>query len=276
MLFQFKLRPLDEVTPWGDDKPNLHWFGLTDGWCWWEAGSQELFRSSQAWIDHWVAEYPKLGKELPYVDYQVVRPWEDLLDQLPVILGPVPDDLADRIQDKEAWQNLLDKAQKWMEAQEDDPSLAAWDLHHLAFGWWLGRKWDAGYLRRPPLIWLWTQGDILHLKWDNLDVIEEGIAVWSATSGEIIMPVAAFVEEVTSFHERLMAAMAKRVDAVLSGVLRPEITVDLDWLVKEQEDRSTWLQNTLTMRRQNQNWEEVRAAISTIERMCYNNGVEGL
>ena len=106
--------------------------------------------------------------------------------------------------------------------------------------------------------------------------MDDGVPVWDATFGEITMPVAAFVEEVTSFHERLMAAMAKRVDAVLSGVLRPEITVDLDWLVKEQEDRSTWLQNTLTMRRQNQNWEEVRAAISTIERMCYNNGVEGL
>ena len=90
------------------------------------------------------------------------------------------------------------------------------------------------------------------------------------------MPVAEFVAEATSFHERLMEAMAERVDAVRFGALRPEVFVNVDWLVKEQEDRATWLQNTLTMRRQNQNWDEVRTAINTIERMCYNDGVEGL
>ena len=276
MLFQFNLRPLEEVQPWGDDKPTLHWFGLTDGWCWWDVGTQQLFRFSQAWIDRWAAEYPQLGMELPYVDYQVVRPWEDLLQCLPDVLDSLPNDLADRVQDKEKWQNLLDKAQVWMEADDDDQSWAAWDLYNLAFGWWLGRKWDAGYLRRPPKIWLWTQVETFHLKWDNRNVIDEGIPVWSATFGEITMPVTKFVAEVTLFHERLMVAMAERVDAVLSGALRPEIAVNLDWLVKEQEDRATWLHNTLTMRRQNQDWNEVRTAISTIERMCYNNGVEGL
>ncbi len=274
MLFHFKLRPLEDVAPWGDeDKPTLSWFSLTDGWCWWEVGGQQLFRSSQAWIDHWVTEYPKLGKELPYVDYQIVRPWEDLLDHLPAILDPVPDDLFHRAQDLEKWESLQKKAFGWAEAKNDEVS---WDLQDLAFRWWWSRTWDAGYLRRPPKIWMWTQGEAFHLKWDNRDVLDDGVIVWAATFGEITMPVAAFIEEVMSFHERLMAAMAERVNAVLSGALRPEIAIDLDWLVKEQEDRSTWLQNTLTMRRQNQNWEEVRAAISTIERMCYNNDVEGL
>ena len=42
MLFEFVLRPLEEVQPWGVDEPTLHWFGLTDGWYWIEAGD---FRS---------------------------------------------------------------------------------------------------------------------------------------------------------------------------------------------------------------------------------------
>lgn len=202
-----------------------------------------------------------------------MRPWEDLLDQISAILDPVPEDLIHCIQDAAQWQNLRDRAWTWVEIQNDDYS---WDLQDLAFRWWSDRTWDAGYLRCPPKIWLWTQDNILHLKWDNRNVMDDGVPVWDATFGEITMSSAAFVEEVTSFHERLMAAMAERVEAVLSGALRPEIAVNLEWLVKEQEDRATWLQNTLTMRRQNQNWDEVRAATSTIERMCYNNGVEGL
>ena len=122
---------------------------------------------------------------------------------------------------------------------------------------------------------LWSQDDTFHLQWDNRNVVDEGIAVWEANLGEMTMPVTEFLEEVRSFHERLMAAMAERVDAVRSGALRPEIAIDIKWLVKEQEDRSTWLDNTLTMRRQHQDWDEVRKAISTIERMCYNNSVEG-
>ena len=30
MLFNFILRPLEDVQPWGSDPPTLHWFGLTD------------------------------------------------------------------------------------------------------------------------------------------------------------------------------------------------------------------------------------------------------
>ena len=271
MLFEFVLRPLEKVQPWGKNKPALHWFGLTDGWCWWNVGSQQLFRSSQVWLDRWANEYPKLATEPPYVDYQVVRPWEDLLQCLPAILDPVPDDLVQRVQEKN-WQSLRDHAFDLAMAQNDE---STWNALEIAFQWWSNRTWDAGYLRCPPKIWLWTQGETFHLKWDNRNVIEAGISAWSATFGEITMPLAEFIAEVTSFHERLMAAMAERINAVRSGALQPEIAVNLEWLVKEQEDRSTWLQNTLTMRRQNQDWNEVREAISTIERMCYNNGVEG-
>lgn len=273
MLFQFKLLPLEEVTPWGPGTPSLSWFSLSLGWYWWMAGSQQLFRYSQTRIDQVAAEYPNHYSELPYEDYQLARPWEDLLDHLPAILDRVPDDLIHRVQDTEKWESLQKKAFVWAEAKNDR---AAWNLQGLASQWWSDREWDAGYLRCPPKIWLWTQDDIMHLKWDNRGVIDEGILVWDATLGEITMPVTEFLAEVTSFHERLMAAMAERVEAVLSGALHPEIAINLDGLVKEQEDRATWLENTLTMRRQNQDWNEVRAAISTVERMCYNDGVEGL
>ena len=273
MLFNFILRPLEEVQPWGDDKPKLHWFGLTDGWCWWNVGSQQLFRYSQAQIDRWAAEYPTLTAEPSYVDYPVVRPWEDLLDRLRCVLDPVPDDLIERTHDAAKWQHLQDAAFAWADKSKDN---RAWDLHTEAFYWWANRRWDAGYLRCPPNIELWTQGDTFHIRWDNRDLIDDGAPVWEATAGEVIMPVAEFVEECKSFNDRLMAAMAERVEAVTSGVLGPDIEIDLVYLAREQSDRATWMENALTLGQLKEDWEEVRKALATLEQMCYNNGVEGL
>ena len=273
MLFEFRLQALEKVEPWGGEEPSLSWFGLSDGWCWWQVGTQELFRYTQPVLDYWAAEYPDLQKPSPYVDYQVVRPWEDLLHRLPDILVPIPDDLVERITDTAAWQGLQDRAWAWVEAQDDEHS---WDVCNAAFLWWSERKWDAGYLRHPPKVWLWVQADTFHLRWDNRAVTLNGLPVWEATAGEITMPVTAFVEEVRSFHERFMAAMAERVAAVLSGGLRPDIEINLEWLVKEQQDRSSWLTNALNRKPPEQEWDKAHTAINTVERMCYNNGVEGL
>lgn len=272
MLFEFILRPLEEVQPWGDDKPTLHWFGLTDGWYWWNVGSQELFRNSQVWLDRWASKSPKLSLDPPYVDYNVVRPWEDLLFCILDILEPVLDDIILRTYDLQKWNLFQDKARLWMVEQDTDK---AWDLCSVAFNWWSERSWDAGYLHHPPKIWLWAQGNMFHIRWDNRDVIDGGLPVWDAPHGEITMSVAEFVEEVKSFNDHLMSAMAVRVKAVVSGALRPNIEVDLVQLNSEQRDRATWLETTLTATRPGVDWDKVREALATLEQMCYNNGVEG-
>lgn len=273
MLFQFILRPLGEVEPWGGDQPALHWFGLSDGWCWWQVGTQELFRYTQPVLDYWTAESPERPKSLPYVDYQVVRPWEDLLQIVPDILAPVSDDLAQRLASLEEWQSLQDRGWAWAEARDDEYS---WDLLDTAFRWRSERGWDAGYLRHPPKVWLWVQSDTFHLRWDNRTVMLDALPVWEATAGEITLPVAAFVEEVKSFHERFIATMSERVAAVLAGGLRQGIKIDLTRLAQEQQDRPTWLTNALNRKAPEQDWDKVREAINTVERICYNNRVEGL
>ncbi|GAB4101642.1 hypothetical protein GCM10028790_06600 [Micromonospora taraxaci] len=80
--FRFELYPLDEVSPWGGDRPTLHWFGLTDGWYWLEAGGQELLRR------------PRQVRRHPFVDYHLARLWEDVNVLTPTVLEPVPEDCA--------------------------------------------------------------------------------------------------------------------------------------------------------------------------------------
>ncbi len=273
MLFEFILRPLEEVQPWGGDEPNLHWFGLTDGWCWWNVGSQQLFRYSQVWLDRWAGEYPKLASDPPYVDYQISRTWEDLLACLPDVLDSLPDDFAQRIEDVEELEALNGKAFLWA-ADKNDAS--AWDLQELAFRWLWNRGWNSGYLRCPPKIWLWTQGDTLHIRWDNRDVKDDGVPAWEATHGVFTMPVAEFVEEVKSFDARLMSQMTERIKAVCAGALRPDITVNPAYLAQDEQQRPLQLAAALVQVRDQQDWDKVREALATLERMCYNNGVEGL
>lgn len=95
--FRFELRPLAQAHPWGGDRRTLHWFGLTDGWYWIELNGHELLRYSDQTVRRWQADG---YQDVPYVDYYVVRLWEDLLELLPAVLEPVPADLVPFIESR--------------------------------------------------------------------------------------------------------------------------------------------------------------------------------
>jgi len=53
-LFNFSLRPLDQVQPWGSAPDlSLSWFSLTDGCYWIDAGGEELLRFSDESLTKW-------------------------------------------------------------------------------------------------------------------------------------------------------------------------------------------------------------------------------
>ncbi|MDE5590379.1 MAG: hypothetical protein K2J60_14770, partial [Acetatifactor sp.] len=44
LKINFQLKELDKVKPFGEDADrSLHWFGLTDGFLWINAGTQTLY-----------------------------------------------------------------------------------------------------------------------------------------------------------------------------------------------------------------------------------------
>lgn len=121
-LFNFQLRDIAAIEPWGGETPSLHWFGLSDGWYWLSVGEAELFRYGQSFMQR---EEPWLSdpNTPPYVDYYVVRLWEDLLYQLPTILVLIPVALADRIADAAAWRAWLQRAEQWRDEHESEESI---------------------------------------------------------------------------------------------------------------------------------------------------------
>lgn len=272
MLFNFKLRPLEDIAPWRDPKDNslhLHWFGLTDGWYWIDTGNAELFRYSQAEIERcqreyagqpWVAEFVAL----PYADYQVVRLWEDVLAILPYALEPVPSPLAETLAPDGPWV-------RWEQAAEGVTSSqsARWTFseeREAAAQWWWNRLLNYGYLRGGPMIWFWNDGVDMHIQWDNRKMLLDGVPAWEAQLGESRMPIADFIEEVRDFDRRLIRRMADRVAIAQGEWQHPEVTIFSD-VAQEQVQRAHVLERTYAAiaNRQPTDWNAVFQAIATIE-----------
>jgi hypothetical protein len=264
MLFQSTLRPLDWVEAFGLHPPTTHWFGLTDGCYWLTVGDTELFRYSQTFL----ADGGGTARP-PYVDYYVVRLWEDVLEALPDLLDPLPDDIAARIATPNAcrqWTNQLDvKLDRWHGGEVGD-----W--YDAATLWWRRRLLDSGHLRYAPHIWWWRQADTIHLAWDTRDcVTEDGVPVWSATAGATSMTVSTFLEEVRSFNQRLMEQMRARVAEIQCGWSRTDLQVDVAQLVHEHHhQRLPYLTNLLAIAERGRGldiptWDQTRQALNELD-----------
>lgn len=258
MLFNFRLTPLEQVVPWGrPNDPHLHWFGLTDGCYWLRVGDVELFHYRE---DAFGGEYYPCK---PYVDYHVVRLWEDWLEILPDVLAPVPQALAEKLAAPNflAWRA---RVERWNDAKEgnfDNP------IYWLAIERAGDRYLDSGYLVKGPRIWAWNDGTHIHLEWDNRKCRVEGKPIWTAGVGSWVLPVEDFLDEVQAFDTRFIQAMQQRVDQIAADWTRPEIRIDIDQLVREQADRATWLAKTLDRAPQARavEWNAVLDAVSRID-----------
>ncbi len=258
-LFELDLKPLDQVKPWGEP-PNqtLHWFGLTDGVYYMNVGGQQLFRYSDDALLRWAAEFPDECSESPYVDYQVIRLYEDVLEMLPNVLSPIPDMVVPYIRTLDAQKAWCKRLTSCIDLAADDDVL---NTYFSAVHWFELRTLSSHHLVDGPDIWMWRENEQIHIRWDNRDKLIDDISRWSATSGEICISIDQFISEVRSFHERLMLAMARRVKSVLECNPFPSmVSVDVDWLVREQYEREESLARALKSKADAIDWERARFA----------------
>ncbi|MFF1821019.1 DUF5984 family protein [Kribbella sp. NPDC058245] len=224
--FRFGFHPLGEVGLWGGDKPTLHWFGLTDGWYWIELGDVRLLR--------FAADY-----DIPYVDYYVVRLWEDLLALLPAAVEEVPADLLGFLEsDGSDWKDV--------ESEAADAAIDCWSDRSLNFS----------YLRESPSLRCWRIGDHLTLDWNAPANFAEPRALRTTVT------VADFVTAIDELHTTLMAAMESRITDVEAT---PPLGVDIDLpnLRREHQDRAQWLTRARS-RTQTTDWNAVRTGATQL------------
>ncbi|WP_433728555.1 DUF5984 family protein [Actinoplanes sp. CA-051413] len=213
--FGFRLCPLDEVSPWGGDRPSLHWFGLTEGRYWLEVG----------------------GQPHPCVDYYLARLWEDVNVLTPDVLEAVPDDLQSFI--------ATDSAQWACDPLDFIPEVDDGPDHPVvtAVNWHSGHHLDFGYLRNPPDLRLWRtvdgDRDEITLDWRHVDDGEIGF------TQRCSVPTEAYVEAVHTLDRELMTAMHQRIQELRRRGGPPGVDLDLDTLQQEHQDRAQWLTRNL-------------------------------
>jgi hypothetical protein len=242
-LFNFVRRPIAEIQPWGEPgRHTLSWFGLSDGWYWLELAGQELFRGRE----------PEQPGEPPYVGYQVVRLWEDVLDIAPAVLAPVPPDLAGLLRAPEAFlahaeRLRADPAAHGATEDDVDDGLAFWHARYLG----------TAHLVAAPELWLWSDGETVHALWRSQPA---GAELWQAVAGTTAMPVGQFIDELRAFDRAFLTEMGERVTDVVRGGGLPGVAIDLEHLVAEQRDRSTWMENALS-RTPLEDWPAARSLL---------------
>lgn len=255
-LFNFTLTPLEKVQPWGEPGDlSLSWFGLTDGRYWLETSGAKLFEY-----------HPDTDLELDgtrYVDYQVSRLYEDILDIVPSVLKPIPESLQKEISG-EGYAGFSCAYSAWHALDRDDE--AFWEIAEAAVTLVKNRFVDSLYLKPGANIWLWSDGTNVHVEWDNRECLHKGKPAWSAQQGAYQLSRDAFIDEVRDFHNRLMQQMQERVDQVCAGALPPEVRIDLAALREEHERRSASIESLFTPPAEPTDWKAVERAIAEIKR----------
>lgn len=258
MIFNFSLVPVEQVQPWGEaNDKSLSWFGLTDGQYWIEVGDEKLFEYSENFLQ-------KRGGSR-YCDYQIARLYEDILEITPYALEAIPNFLVQHITGKTGLDWAL-KYQSWYEKKhmplgEDQ----FWRMADQAYSWVMKRILDSLYLLQGPRIIIWSNSDGINIEWNNRNKLFENKPLWTAIEGCFKISSEEFINEVRSFHNRLMQQMDDRVKRVIKGAISKDIRIDFDNLVREQEIRSMPIEKVFSRQKVATDWTEVMKSIRHID-----------
>jgi hypothetical protein len=253
LRFCFKLMPVEEIQPWGEgENCHLHWFGLTDGHYWISTPLGEALRYTDEILKQW-------GGGSPYVDYQVVRFFEDLQSVLPAALEPVPSDIAALISDT-GW---FDRAEQWIVDKEDEDE--RWERRKLcceAMDWYQERALDSMHLTNGPMFHFWRTADKITVRWEATGKNAE--EVWSIPNGEFAVSAEQFSSAAYAFFDQLVREMQVRVETIRTkGWNRADCRVNIPALVSEQQQRATGI-SELKDRRTGTDWGNVRSLLQRL------------
>lgn len=250
LRFCFDLDAVEDIEPWGENEDRtLHWFGLTSGRYWISTPLGEALRYTDERVKLW-------NLFSPYVDYQIARFFEDLQLVLPAVFEPVPPDIAALVSDDE-W---FARAKKWIDGAENGEERR--ELCYAAMDWYQNRTLDTMYLVNGPLFHFWRTGEDISVRWEPSGKSPEG--VWSTPEGQFTVGVEQFRSSAYAFFSDVLEAMQERVDAIQTGGWhRADCKLDIPLLLKEQQQRTAWVEN-LKERRSETNWQKVRSLIERL------------
>jgi len=272
-LFEFKLHDIENIEPWTEyrdgksSEPKLNWFALTDGFYYMNVGNEQLFKCSKERMFKWKIECPEIDESQVYVDYFIVRLYEDLLEILPNILQPIPNVLQSLISTNKRhaeWFNPLNDF--YVNSLDEENELLVEKLYCNSTEWCDQRKLSTGHLQYSPDIFIWRHQDKIHIRW-NSRTNSKDFQPWSSPHGEFQLSVESFISEVTLFHNRLMKEMKERVQLIKNNNPVPKIKIDIKALIKEHNKREKSLKIALSEKPYVKDFNEVIDALKQLNRL---------
>ncbi|MEU9012685.1 DUF5984 family protein [Streptomyces sp. NPDC048479] len=247
--FRFGLTPLEMVRPWGGEHPELHWFALTDGWYCIDLGGHEVLRYSERTVQE-LRNDSDAGPPNPYVDYYVVRLWEDVIALVAEAMEPVPQDLLDVAAD-------ISPDWAWLDTPEAEAALTWHSAGYL----------HTSYLRIAPHVRCWRtivgEDDAVTVTWEHRADPEGVIEFAGPQTGRVTMPTSEFLAAVTELDRALFAAMDQRISELEEAAPPPGVQLDMEQLRRQHRDRATWLQRARD-RDPGTDWDVVRSGARTL------------
>lgn len=264
-MFNFKLKDIKDVGLFGNDETgyNLHWFALTDSHYWITVGAEQLFRYTEQCARHW-----GMDATLPYVDYYLARLVEDLLEILPHVCTPIPEDIFKHVASIEQINATVSQMSHWFEEVWDE-SDEMYDEVYPPLLKLVSRKLDAGYLNDAPDIWIFRHDNEIIVQWDCMR--SRPNLRWTATVGEYKVRFPTFVQDVVGFLSSFLTEMDEQVKRAQGYKLPENVSLDIPQLLKSHAERKQEIADQL-MRLQkgtvasDTDWDQVRQALQVIQR----------
>lgn len=254
----FQLQKLDRIKPFGE-KPHLslHWFGLTDGLLWIDAGSQTIFEYNEDALKYF-------GNSVKYNDYQISRFLEDFFYTFRYVGESIPEELYSILDEFDS------KTEKWMNCHIDESD----EIFHLFYDeyyelcqWRFNRSFDSGHLVGGPYIGCFRCGEKLKIIWKSDFKLDNGNSIWTAPEGIFEIPYDGFILSVTEFFDTFFIAMNQQVENAVDKDWE-NILLDKQMLVRENQERKSGFSQDISFLKntcENTDWNRIMMLYSKME-----------
>jgi len=258
-VINFKLRELDEISPWGQaPELSLHWFALTDGDLWLTFGNETIYEYSKEVMDYWGDYWG--DKPTQYNDYQLSRFIEDFTGLFDKIRESIPQEFYELTKDLKIFQS---NAKKWLDiydTDEDEYSDFYFEEYDNLISWTNERSFDSAHLIGGPYLYFFRLKDKVRIVWETEYNLDNGISLWTAKDGSFEMDYSDFVKKIEIFGQSFFSAMDKQVELAVAKEWG-NIKIDKQRLVEEHKERKDEFFSTLRQLDQEPtvktNWTEV-------------------
>ncbi len=159
-LINFLLKHPDDIIPFGTESDkSLHWFGLTDGNLWLEAGKSKLYEYTDSFLSLLSMSDTK------YVDYYLSRFIEDFTEQFEKIATGLPDESYAIAKNSMTLTKFQETSKQWLDETNEADFDQAMEKYDALIGWIGQRELTAGHLVGSPHIGFFKNKNKISIVW---------------------------------------------------------------------------------------------------------------